>query len=91
MIPRTIVAEFPAPAQHTNYRGNCTGSVGRVLGPMWQSEGVPAGQYLTVVDETYDADKDTTRLGLAYGALDLVDPATVSSVVELDDEEADRG
>lgn len=59
-------AASPKASRHLNYRGDCRGSVGRVMGPNL------LGERLTVVDEVYDPETDMTRLGLAYGIHELV-------------------
>lgn len=61
----------PAAVQHLNYPGDVRGSIGTVMGPMLQSDGVPAGQYLTVVEESFGPASGMTRLGLTYGEIDL--------------------
>lgn len=62
---------IPTAVQHLSYPGDVRGSVGLVLGPMIESDSIPAGQYMTVVSETYDPETGVTRLGLTYGDLDL--------------------
>ncbi|KQY58344.1 hypothetical protein ASD11_01365 [Aeromicrobium sp. Root495] len=62
---------IPSAVQHLNYPGDVRGQLGTVMGPMLPGEGIPKGQLLTVVEETYDLATDTTRLGLTYGEVQL--------------------
>ena len=50
----------PAAVRWLNYPGDRRGSIGNVMGPNILTE------WLQVVTEEYDADTDTTRLGLTY-------------------------
>lgn len=63
--------EIPAAVQHLNYPGDVRGSIGSVMGPMLESVDVPAGQYLTVVEEHFDEATGVTRLGLTYGVVEI--------------------
>jgi len=54
------------PQQWLNYKGDRTrDAIGQHMGPNL------LGEYLTVTAAEYDATTDTTRLGLAYGVLDV--------------------
>lgn len=55
----------PSPVKWLNYAGDIAPQLGRVMGPD------TVGQVMTVVVEQYDDDTQTTRLGLAYGVIEV--------------------
>lgn len=52
--------------RHATYPGDCTASVGQVMGPNTTRE------LMVVIEAEYDSTADTTRLGFAFATADEV-------------------
>lgn len=64
-VPDEHLTDLPMAHGHMNYPGRLGDQIGQILGPTFQIGDV--AYHLTVVEQTYDEDTDTTRLGFMYG------------------------
>lgn len=61
-----LAAILPKPEHWLTYPGDCRGNMGRVMGPKLASR-----DPVTIVDEVYDPNDNTTLIGVVTGVVML--------------------